>query len=317
MLNRRILRIKAFKVLFSYAENQTMTLAEAESQLGESLEAVRTLYLFMLDVIPAVTAEAAKRIEEAKGKFNPTEEDLHPNMKFAQNSVAPLLSQDPDFQKIIKRRNLSWDQYDAFVRNLYDSIRKKDYFATYMASQERSVKEDAELFKHICEDEFVDNEEMDKILEDISVWWVDDLAYSLSCCCDTMNDFARGKRWNLPPLYRSEMNPRKQLDSDKDFVFKLLRTAYSNYSKYFSLVSENVPEWDESRLFTTDIVLIIMGIAEARAFPSLPLKVTINEYVEISKYYSTPKSSSFVNGLLDKIIKIMMEDGEIVKTSEK
>ena len=317
MLNRRILRIKAFKVLYSYAENPSMTLPEAESLLEASCEATRSLYLFMLDIIPYLTAEARTRIENARNKFNPTEEERNPNMKFAFNRLAPLLEQDPDFQKILSRRKLTWEPYDALIRNVYDSICSKEYYKEYMASAESSVEEDARLFTRIFEEEFVDNEELDKILEDLSILWCDDLAYSLTVCCDTVKALAKGYRWSLPPLYRSEMlQGCKEVESDKAFVYKLLRTAYSCYGKYAPMVADNTSKWESDRLFTTDMVLIVMGLSEAKAFPAMPLRVTINEYVEISKFYSTPKSRSFVNGLLDRLVKKQIEEGDIVKTEK-
>lgn len=316
MLNRRILRIKAFKVLYSYAENPSAALPEAESLLEASCEATRSLYLFMLDIIPYLTAEARTRIENARNKFNPTEEERNPNLKFVRNSVSPLLEQDPDFRKILSRRKLSWEPYDALVRSVYDSICTKDYFTEYMSSQDSSVEEDARLFARIFEEEFVDNVELEKILEDMSILWCDDLAYSLTVCCDTLKSMARGYRWTLPPLYRSEMVLNKDVESDKAFVYKLLRTAFACYGKYAPLVAESTSQWERDRLFTTDTVLIVMGLSEAKAFPSMPLRVTINEYVEISKYYSTPKSRSFVNGLLDRLIKRQIDEGDIVKTEK-
>ncbi len=316
MLNRRILRIKAFKVLYSYAENQSMTLAEAESLLEASCEATRSLYLFMLDIIPYLTAEARTRIENAQKKFNPTEEERNPNLKFTRNLISPLLEQDPDFQKIISRRKLSWDSYDALVRSVYDSICTKDYFKEYMASPESSLAEDASLFIRIFEEEFVDNDELAKILEDMSILWCDDLAYSLTTCCDTLKSLAKGYRWSLPPLYRSEMDLSKSAESDKAFIYKLLRTSFACFGKYAPLVAGNTTQWEKDRLFTVDTVLIVMGLSEAKAFPAMPLRVTINEYVEISKFYSTPKSRSFVNGLLDRLIKKQIEDGDIVKTEK-
>lgn len=316
MLNRRILRIKAFKVLYSYAENQSMTLAEAESLLEASCEATRSLYLFMLDIIPYLTAEARTRIENAQKKFNPTEEERNPNLKFTRNLISPLLEQDPDFQKIISRRKLSWEPYDALVRSVYDSICTKDYFKEYMASPESSLAEDASLLIRIFEEEFVDNDELAKILEDMSILWCDDLAYSLTICCDTLKSLAKGYRWSLPPLYRSEMDLSKNAESDKAFIYKLLRTSFACFGKYAPLVAGNTTQWEKDRLFTVDTVLIVMGLSEAKAFPAMPLRVTINEYVEISKFYSTPKSRSFVNGLLDRLIKKQIEDGDIVKTEK-
>ena len=313
MLNRRILRIKAFKVLYSFAEDQSMTLSEAEAQLELSCEATRSLYLLMLDLIPYLTEEARTRIENARNKFNPTEEERHPNMKFAENLLAPVLAEDPDLQKVLSKRKLDWDQCDAFVRNLYTTIISRDYFKEYMSSSERSVKEDVSLFVRIFEEELVDRKDLSDILEDKSIWWNDDLAYSLTCCCDTLKDLAGGKRWALPPLYRSELVSKPEAESDKAFVYKLLRSAYACYGKYSPLVAANVDQWEADRLFTTDMVLIVMGLAEAKTFPDMPVRVTINEYVEISKYYSTPKSRGFVNGLLDRLIRKLIADGEIVK----
>ena len=314
MLNRRILRIKAFKILYGYAEDPSMTLSEAESRLTTSCEATRSLYLFMLSIIPYLTREAATRIENAGKKFNPTEEEKNPNLKFTANAIAPLLERDPDFVKLVERRKLSWEPFDAFIRNTYDSLTGKEYFKEYMADPTRSLEQDANLFIKMFEEEFEDSSELEKILEDLSIWWIDDLAYSLGVCCDTMKSLAKGDRWELPALYRSDMVSSKSLGSDKAFVTKLLRTSYSCYDKYFPLVASSTEQWKEDRLFTTDTVLIVMGLSEAKAFPDMPVKVTINEYVEISKYYSTPKSRSFVNGILDRLIKRLITEGEIVKT---
>lgn len=316
MLNRRILRIKAFKVLYGYAEDPSMTLKEAEAQLEISCRATRDLYLFMLALIPSLTREAAQRIEAARAKFNPTSEERNPNMKFAQNAIARILDEDPDFQKVIAKSKLSWDQYDAFLRHLYDRVKASSYFAEYMAAPGTSVKEDAALFTSIYENELVDDAELSDILEDLSIYWNDDLAYSLTYCCRTLDDFARGRRWSLPPLYQSELKGDASLDSDKAFVTTLLRNAYSGWNEYCELVAASVPKWDKERLVLVDLVLVVLGLSEARRFPEIPVKVTINEYVDITKYYSTPKSRSFVNGLLDTVIQSMVADGRIVKTGK-
>ena len=314
MLNRRILRIKAFKVLYGYAEDPSMSLKEAQAQLELSCRATRSLYLFMLAIIPALTEEARSRAEAARRKFNPTEEEKHPNLKFVENSLASILTEDPDFQKAVSREKLSWDQYDALLRKMFDSIRTKPYYEKYMSSPERSLASDVRLFIRIYEEEFVDNADLEDILEDLSIYWNDDLAYALTCCCRTLEGFAAGERWSLPPLYQSEMSGREGMDSDKRFVTELLRAAYCNYGTFYDKIAASVPKWDKDRLFVIDMVLIICGLAEAKAFPEIPVKVTINEYVDISKYYSTPKSRSFVNGILDGIIQEMLASGEIVKS---
>ena len=318
MLNRRILRIKAFKVLYAYAENRTMTLNEALSALDISCEATRDLYLYMLSVVGPLTAEAARRTEAASHKFNPTEEELHPNLKFVNNALAPLLAEDPDFRKLLERKKLSWDQDDALVHQLYESVRTRPYYAAYMADPEISLTQDVRLFKKVFENEFEDNDALWQILEDRSIYWTDDLPYALTCAIRSLDEIARTGRWNLPPLYQSDIlaSQGKPVDSDGEFVKRLLTTAFGRFGEYCDKVAGSVRGWDRDRLFTTDTVLIAMGLAEAEAFPEIPLKVTINEYVDISKYYSTPKSGSFVNGLLDRLIKESVAEGRVNKTGK-
>lgn len=305
MLNRRILRIKAFKVLYSYAENPDLSLKEALDALDVSCEATRDLYLYMLGVIPALTAEAARRIEAARSKFHPTEEELHPNLKFVRNGVAALLEADPDFQRLTERKKFSWEQNDALLHHLYEEVKSRPYFEAYLQEESSSLKEDCALWKHIFEEEFEDNEELAAILEDLSIHWSDDLAYVLNCCLRSLDAIARSGRWEFPPLYQSEALSAqgREVDSDRSFVRSLVSASYGRFAEYSALVAASVAKWDSDRLYATDIVLIVMGLAEAVTFPEIPVRVTINEYVEISKYYSTPKSRGFVNGLLDRLIK--------------
>lgn len=314
MLNRRILRIKAFKALYSSAFAQDLGLQEAQIRLQESCEATRELYVFMLGVISPITKIAQERIETAKNKISPTAADLNPNMKFADNAIAKLLDDDVDFQKyFFKTMKFSWDLYDVFLRKILNSIVSKQYYADYMASETRSVAEDARLWVKIFEEEFVDSQELERILEEKSLYWIDDLAYALTFCCNTVKDMAKGKSWTLPVLYKSEMTKSPDKESDSAFVKKLFQTAYVNFGKYSEMISLAVPQWDRERLYSTDIVLIVLGMAEAAAFPEMPLRVTMNEYVEISKFYGTPKSRAFVNGLLNGMIDKMQEEGMIVK----
>lgn len=316
MLNRRILRIKAFKVLYSSMAAGNMSLAEAESVLEESCEATRDLYIFMLGIVSPLTAVARERIEAAKAKFNPSEEERNPNMKFAGNRLAALLDADPDFTKIFRKKKFSWEQYDLFLKKIYTSVSGKKYFADYMASPESSLKEDCRLFVKIFEKEFVDSPELEKILEDMSIYWNDDLAYSLTFVCRSLDSIAKGERWSLPALYMSDLVPGPDKESDKLFVKRLLRSAFTGYQKYSEMVSASVSNWDRERIVSTDMALIVLGLAEAVTFPAIPVKVTINEYVEISKFYGTPKSRIFVNGLLDRLIQKMVNDGQIEKSGK-
>ena len=313
MLNRRILRIKAFKVLYSSVLSGNMSLAQAETQLECSCEAARDLYIYMLGIVSPLTAIARERIEAAKTKFNPTDEERNPNMKFADNALARLLDSDVDFQKLFNKKKFTWAQYDIFLKKVMTSVASKEYFKEYMSSQESSLKEDCRLFTRIFEEEFIDSEDLERILEEKSLYWNDDLGYSLTWCCKTFKSLANGERWSLYPLYQSELMKGDGVESDKFFVRKLLQASFASYEKYSAMVAESVSGWEKDRLFLTDVVLVAMGMAEAVTFPSIPVKVTMNEYVEISKFYGTPKSRSFVNGLLDRLIQAMTNDGQIRK----
>lgn len=289
------------------------TLAEAEAGLDASCEATRDLYVFMLGIVPPLTRVARERLESARKKFNPTEEERNPNMKFADNALAVLLDEDPDFAKAFSKRKFSWEQYDLFLKKIYSSIVQKDYYRKYMESGTSSLAEDCRLFTRIFEEEFTDSVELEQILEDMSIWWNDDLAYSLTYCCRTLETLARGGRWELPPLYQSDMKKDAKLESDRLFARRLLQNAFAGRQRYSEMISGSVSNWDQDRIVSTDMALIITGLAEAENFPTIPVRVTINEYVEISKYYGTPKSSIFVNGLLDRLIQKLADDGRIRK----
>lgn len=316
MLNRRILRIKAFKVLYGSVLSGNMTISQAESVLDLSCEAVRDLYIYMLSIVSPLTQVARQRIEAAQSKFNPTEGELNPNMKFADNALARLLDEDMDLNKLLAKKKLSWTQYDLFLKKVMNSVASKDYFIRYMESAEGSLKEDCRLFTRIFEEEFVDSEELEMILEEKSIYWNDDLAYALTWCCRTLKDFAAGKSWSLLPLYQSDMMQGEGVESDKYFVHKLLQSAMAGYERYSAMVADSVTGWEKERLFSTDVVLVVMGLAEAVTFPEIPVKVTMNEYVELAKFYGTPKSRSFVNGLLDRLMQQLQDSGEIAKVGK-
>ena len=313
MLNRRILRIKAFKTLYGSVLSGNMSLSQAEAQLELSCEAARDLYIYMLGIVSPLTQIAKDRIEAGKSKFNPTEEERNPNTKFAENALAKLLDEDKDFQKVFIKKKFSWAQYDIVLKKIFSSICEKDYYREYMDSDERSLEQDCKLFTKIFEEEMVDCEELERLLEDKSLFWNDDLAYSLTWCCKTLKSLAKGENWSLIPLYQSEMLKGNDVESDKYFVRKLLQASFAGYEKYSAMIAESVSGWEKERLFSTDMVLISMGLAETVTFPSIPVKVTMNVYVEISKFYGTPKSRSFVNGLLDRLVQKLNEEGLIRK----
>ena len=292
-----------------------MTLADTEALLELSCESTRDLYLLMLGMISPLTKIAADRIAAVQKKMVKTEEEMNPNMKFAENALAKYFDNDVDFQKIFKKKGYSWANFDIVLKKILDSASSKPYFQKYMASQKSSLAEDCKLFIKIFEEELDEREDLAAILEDMSIYWNDDLAYSLTQCCRTLSDIAAGEQWSMPPLYQSEILARsgKKVDSDKQFVTNLLRAAFAGYDRYLGMITESVSGWEKDRMVATDVCLIVMGLAEICSIPDIPVKVSINEYVEISKYYGSLKSPVFVNGLLDKLTTKLQEEGQVKK----
>ncbi len=311
MLSRRILRIKAFKQLYACTITSQWDTSVALESLDLSCEATRDLYLQMLGMVAPLCAEALRRLTLLSQKRTATPQEANPNMKFALCPLSSFFQDDPDFSKLFKKKALSWDGADILMRDLYTQVSSRDYFKQYMASPGNSLAEDCDLFTRIYEEELSDCDLLRDTLEEKSIYWLEDLEYALDWCCRSFQDIARTARWNYPELYMSDMvrrrRPLSDMQSDSDFVHRLLRTAISGYGRYFAKVSSLTPDWESERLFSTDTVIIALCLAEREAFPDIPDRVSLNEWVEISKFYCTPKSRVFINGLLDRIIK---EDGK-------
>ncbi|MBQ0025214.1 MAG: transcription antitermination factor NusB [Bacteroidales bacterium] len=305
MISRRLIRIKAFKTLFAYENSGCTELESARKNLVESCDKVKELYYFLLNISSSLVDVASEKIAAGMGKFHPTEQEANPNMKFVRNKFAELLASDPEFGRFCSKHGLGWGENDAFVKRVYASMVTKDYYRNYMASEDDSFAADCDLFSCIFQDEFEDNEELLSILEDMSIFWIDDVAYALNVIIAGIEETKRSHRIKHPSSFLKE--------DDKEFALRLLGDAILNYDEYIELISDNLSNWKSERLVPTDAALIVLGITEAVSFPTIPVKVTINEYVEISKYYSTPNSRIFVNGILDKIIQEKMAQGEVRK----
>lgn len=305
MLNRRLIRIKAFKTLFSFEKSGYDNPDRALKELMDSCEKSRDLYFFLLNVTGQVVEVARERIETGLRKFHPTEEEANPSYKFVNNRFVSLVTDDPEIGRICQKKHLVWNEYDVFLKRLFASIQSSDYYKEYMASGEDSFEEDCRLWQHIFESEFEDNEMLEPMLEDMSVHWVDDMAFVLNVLIRNIDETARTHRVVKPDVFQKE--------DDREFAAKLISESIAGYDEYLSLISSNLSNWEPERLVSTDITLIVMGVAEAVTFSSIPIKVTINEYVEISKFYSTPNSRTFVNGMLDNLIRSKVESGEITK----
>lgn len=305
MLNRRLIRIKVFKALYSSVNSGSDSLELAQKALERSCESTLDLYHFLLNITGYLTVLARERIDAALHKFHPTDEEANPNMRFVDNRFSEIVGSDPEHGRICFKKGLVWDEYDVLVKKIYASITASEYYREYMDAPDTTLKADCDLFKRIFEEEFEDNESLAAILEDRCVDWADDLSYVLNVIIRDIDAIARDGKLPVERVFLK--------DEDTIFAKELLAESFTGYAGYLESVFANSDNWDSDRLVSTDTALIVMGIAEAVRFPSIPVKVTINEYVEISKFYSTPNSRVFVNGILDKVIKDKIASGEISK----
>lgn len=278
-----------------------LSLEDAQKELQLSLEAVRDLYIYMLGFVSAFTRSE---------KIRPVHDE-----KFVSNSLATILDEDPDFCKIWKKKGYSWEQYDLVMRKIMDKLSQKEYYKAYLSSGKSSLSEDCALFTKIYEEELLEAEGLDEILEGMSLYWNDDLGYALTWCCKAFSLLSKGARWSLPPLYQSDMllSQGRSAESDRDFSRKLLEISFARFDEYSDKISSMVPQFDKDRLVATDVCIMVCALSEILNFPNIPLRVSLNEYVEIAKFFGTPKSTTFVNGILDTLVRDFRSQGLIAK----
>ncbi len=305
MINRRLIRVKVFKTLFGRVSAEAFSLTGAQSELILSCEKSLELYYFILSLPVALKKIAYSKIETGLKKFHPTEEEKNPNMRFVENRAIQILENDKELNEFCEKRGLNWNEHQSLVKKILASVSNSDYYSEYMENGDSSFESDLSFLIKIFEEELEENDELHAILEDISLYWIDDLEYIINVITKRLSTLKPGSGIKHPSLFLK--------DDDREYSIKLLEKSMLNYSNYVELMSGYLQNWDKERLATTDTALIVMGIAEAVEFHDIPVKVTINEYVELSKYFSTPNSKVFVNGILDKVIVGLTAEGKIEK----
>ncbi len=305
MITRRFIRIKVFKLLFSRVHSQTMDVPAANEELKLSLEKTRQLYYLLLSLPVSLANYAQERIDIGLQKFHPTDEEARPNLRFVHNRAVAVLTLDKELCKQ-QEKGLNWNTQRTFIKKLYEDLREEDYFLAYMnAEKEPGFKEDLTLLLDFYANLVDDNDDLYNLLEDLSIYWADDVTYVCNIILQVLGSLKENVSCVHPPLYKQQ--------EDKEFAELLLAQALKNYDQYVAYVKQFADNWDVERIAATDNAIIVLGVAEAVAFSSIPLKVTLNEMVELSKFFSTPNSRQFVNGVLDKILKYLTEQGVIVK----
>lgn len=307
MINRVLIRLKIIQVVYAYYKNSGKSIKAAEDEVFFSLSKAYDLYKFLLLLIVALTRYASDRIAFNMRKVRPTEEDLNPNLKFVNNRLAAQLEANTDLIKFSEKSKLDWINYSDFLRRLLDSIVESDIYKEYMESETSSYEEDRELWRKLYKNFIFNNEELDILLEELSLYWNDDKAIVDTFVLKTI------KRFNEEGGMNQQLLPEYKDDEDMEYAHRLFKATIQNAEEYRKMMSESSKNWDMSRLAFMDVIIMQTALAEVMTFPQIPLNVTLNEYVEIAKYYSTPKSSSFINGLLDTIIKKLKKEEKINK----
>lgn len=309
MLSRRILRVKVVKAVYAHLQTQSDNIPATEKSLIASIDKAYDLYFHMLQLLPEIVRYAESRQEIARNKMLPTPEDLNPNRKFVENRVIARIDECEAINTFCKSKGLKWNDCTDLIKNIYTDLLEQDFYKSYMANPTSSFKEDAILAADILNNILEQNELLETILEEQSLLWSDDLGFILTMAARTVSSMRENQQQiKLMPKYKSE--------EDEQFARKLLQQSIIHFEENRTLIDSYTNNWDVERVALMDNVILGVAIAETKTFASIPVKVTMNEYIDIAKYYSTPASSLFINGVLDKIVSKGLEDGTIFKTGK-
>ena len=314
MLNRRFLRVKVLQQIYAYHQADETNMAAAERRLLDSVDCLYELFIRQLTFWVEVKCFAERRIEENLHKNFPTEEDLNPNRKFVNNRVINALESNCDLQALQQKYKINWDSdREDFIRGFYNRLREYPEYQEYMNSDKDSFAFDKKLILDVIDNHMEDDEVLFDFYSDKNLVFNSDYQICLFLLWKFFNEMEESFNADtkIPAAYKTEND---ETNDDKNFIIRLFRLTLKNADDYSQLVKDNIANWDYDRIALMDKIIIFMAMTEFCQFHDIPVKVTINEYIEISKYYSTPDSRRFVNGILDKLAEQLKADGKIVKT---
>ena len=307
MINRVLIGLKIVQIVYAYYQNGGKNLDTAEKELFFSLSKAYDLYNYLLLLMVEVTKQANKRLNAAKNKLVPTKEELFPNTKFVENRFIAQLEVNKQLLEFSNNQKKTWENEADFVKTLCDKILESDIYKEYMASETSSYEEDRELWRKLYKNIIFNNIELDQVLEDQSLYWNDDKEIVDTFVLKTI------KRFDEKNGAKQELLPEFKDEEDQDFARRLFRRTILNADYYRHLISENTKNWDLDRVAFMDVVIMQIALAEILSFPNIPVSVSLNEYVEIAKLYSTPKSGGFINGTLDGIVNSLKKENKLTK----
>ena len=310
MLNRRFLRVKALQAIYAYHQSESSNLPQAERQLLDRVDDLYKLFVYQLSFWVEIKRFAERRIEENKQKHFPTEEDLNPNMKFVNNRILVALEDNKHLMKLEEQYKIDWtDSREDFIRKMFVKLTETPEYQEYMSNGKDSFSNDKHFLVTVIETYMPENGLLYDYYSDRELSFTSDYQLAIYLLWKFISELPANFDASsmLPPVYKSE-------EEDREFVTKLFEKTILHADEYMEMVKDNISNWDYERLALMDKILIFMAMTEFCEFHSIPVKVTINEYIEISKFYSTPESRRFVNGMLDRLSTMLKEEGKLVKT---
>jgi N utilization substance protein B len=306
MINRRHIRVKVMQSVYAILQSHNDDIIREEKFLKHSISKMFDLYVLNIQLLVEVQKLATKKMALSKKKILATAADLKPNTKFIDNKVIHTIAESVSVEGYIELNNLrNWEEDNEYVKIIFEELLKSDLYNTYLASEEDSFKLDKAFVLDFFKEIIAPNEKLAEYYEDKMISWVDDIPFVNTWVVKTLSKQKANGLFVLGSLYKDK--------DDEDFVSNLFRKTVLKQAEYEKEISDKTPNWESDRIAEIDMILIKMSITEFINFPSIPTRVTINEYIEISKDYSTSKSSYFINGVLDKISREFITNKKIVK----
>ena len=309
MLNRRHLRIKVLQLLYAYFQSEEDNFPKAEKELILTIERMYDMYLYLLLSLSELKRAAENKVAYKKKKILPSEDDLHPNLKFVENQLIQLVENSSTLKALCEKRKINWmgvENQELFRKMFQHTLENETYF-DYLHNNLSGFEEDRAFALSIFKEDIANSELLYNFFEEKSINWLDDLDLCCSMVLKSLKGIKIEEEFIPMPLF-------KENDDEKEFVIELFRKTIINNEENEKLIAELADNWELDRIAKMDMFLLKMGLTELQIFPSIPTKVTLNEYIEISKFYSTPKSNLFINGILDKAIGKLTLAKKIVKT---
>jgi N utilization substance protein B len=304
MLSRRFLRIKTMQALYSYFKNEKPDMSLFEKELFRSIDQVYDLYLIVLGLLKGIHQNAMMVIDENKNKRLPGDEDLNPNLKFISNKLLLAISENKELDAQIEKRKLQGLFDNDLIRKILTEFRKTKEYSVYMNETDQQLKSDREILVFLLVKILNENDVLKSLIEDKSIYWSDDIHAAYSMVLKNLDAFK--DQFSLLPLYKDEKD-------DKDFIRLLFQKTILYKESAIELIKHHLKNWELDRIAEMDMLLMQMCITEFIYLPNVPIKASLNEYIDVSKEYSTPNSKVFINGILDKVVLQLKAENRINK----